>query len=317
MLAPLPALPGFRLQSYLGSGPSGHVYRARDELHSCDVAIKLLDPRRCTPSGLARLAAIASSPLVSGARRYEVVSDPVHPFVVMDLLPGESLFRRLLRTGPLAWKEARTLGQAVAGALVVAHEAGVIHGAVKLTNIFIDREHVWLTDFGIRVLADPDDAGVLLADAGRLAPEQLRGEAPDERTDLHGLGLVLFELVTGRLPFEGPPREVFRQQVSRRPPAPSSFVSNLPYRADSLLLQLLDKNPTRRLHSAAQVRTFLAADEPLLARDRSLPQPCRPMGSEPAASPPGALATRPSRALAVAATALMAALAGGLALTCL
>ncbi|MCY0993737.1 serine/threonine-protein kinase [Nannocystis sp. ILAH1] len=309
MLAPLPALPGFRLQSYLGSGPSGHVYRARDELHSCDVAIKLLDPGRCTPSGLARLAAIASSPLVSGARRYEVVSDPIHPFVVMDLLPGESLLRRLLRTGPLAWKEARTLGQAVAGALAVAHEAGVIHGAVKLTNIFIDREHVWLTDFGIRVLTDSNDSSVLLADAGHLAPEQLRGEAPDERTDLHGLGLVLFELVTGRLPFEGPPREVFRQQLSRRPPAPSSVVASLPYRADSLLLQLLDKNPTRRPHSAARVRTILAADEPL--------QPCQPTSSEPAASPPGVLASRPRRAHAVAATVLMAALAGGLALTCL
>lgn len=123
-LAPLPALPGFRLQSYLGSGPSGHVYRARDELHSCDVAIKLLDPGRCTPSGSGRLATIASSPPVSGARRYEFVSDPVHPFVVMDLLPGENLLRRLPRTGPLAWREARTLGQAIAGALAVAHEAG-------------------------------------------------------------------------------------------------------------------------------------------------------------------------------------------------
>ncbi|WP_434423755.1 serine/threonine-protein kinase [Nannocystis pusilla] len=317
MLAPLPALQGFRLQSHLGSGPSGHVYRARDEIHSCDVAIKLLDPRRCTPSGLARLTAIASSPLVSGTRRYEIVSDPAHPFVVMDLLPGESLLRRLLRTGPLAWKEARTLGLAIAGALAVAHEAGVIHGAVKLTNIFIDREHVWLTDFGVRVLTDSDDSAALLADAGHLAPEQLRGETPDERTDLHGLGLVLFELVTGRLPFEGPPRAVFRQQLTRRPPAPSSFVGSLPYRADSLLLQLLDKNPTRRLHSAARVRTILAADDPLLARDWSRPQPCQPTGTELAASPPGALASRPRRARAVAATVLMATLAGGLAHACL
>lgn len=105
MLAPLPALPGFRLQSHLGSRPSGHVHRARYERLSCDVAITLLDLRRCAPFGLAHLAAIASSPLMSGARRYEVV--PTWPTPSGSWTCGPDRASSTGDTGPLAPEQPR------------------------------------------------------------------------------------------------------------------------------------------------------------------------------------------------------------------
>ncbi|MCY1055119.1 protein kinase [Nannocystis sp. SCPEA4] len=326
MLAPIPSLPGFRLNSYLGSAPSGHVYRAWDELHGRDVVVKLLDPRRCSPSGLARLAAIAgraaTSPGVPATRFYDVVADPIQPFVVMDLLLGESLQAMLLRTGPMPWERARALGHTIAGALAAAHRAGLVHGALKPTNIFVHGDTVHLTDFGVRSLPEPLDPDALLADAGRMAPEQLRGESADERSDLFGLGLLLFELVTGRLPFEGAPREVFKRQLSCRPPAPSHFVPTLPHVADSMILELLEKNPARRPDSAIGARNMLSVDERGLDHERAIDGAGRsaalhdpPMARRPAEPPPAPLSC-PNHNPVVATMALVAVLAAGLAMSC-
>lgn len=121
MPAPLPSPQGFRLHSYLESGPFGHVYRACDERNPRDVAIKLLDPRRCTSSGLARLAATADRAASSWSARderfYEFVADPLRPIVVMNLLPGANLQNLLLAAGPPPWQLGRRLGHAVATAL--------------------------------------------------------------------------------------------------------------------------------------------------------------------------------------------------------
>ncbi|HEY8377198.1 MAG TPA: serine/threonine-protein kinase, partial [Nannocystis sp.] len=258
MPAPPPALPGFRLRSFIGSGPFGQVYRAYDEHRGREVAVKMLDPRRCTPRGLARLAELAAraatSPVARADQLYEVVPDPARPFVVMDLLPGESLQQLLLRVGPMPWKKARAIAHAIAVALEAAHDVGVVHGAVKPTNIFFHGGLVLLTDFGIRTLAGPRDQKALLADAGRLAPEQARGEEPDARADVYGLGLVLYELVTGRLPFVGDPRDVLHQQRKKPPPAPSTFNPDLPAAADALILELLAKTPAQRPPTASRLR---------------------------------------------------------------
>lgn len=357
MPAPVPSLPGLRLHSLIGAGPSGRVYRARDEVHAREVAVKLLEPRRCTPAGLVRLAAIAAraatSPMVRDDQLYKVVPHPTHPFVIMDLLPGESLQAMLLRTGPMSWKKARAIGHAIAVALEAAHDVGAVHGAVKPTNVFIHDNFVYLTDFGIRTLPAPLDPDALLADAARMAPEQLRGEPVDLRTDVYGLGLVMFELVTGRLPFVGPAREVLRQQRSHRPPAVTSLVAALPPSADTFLFNLLDKRPDRRPPSASRLRGLLSAPDRLPDEDPSMvdrvswhlpPEPPSPVRAALAGSPEGTVYLRPAAevpALAAPAVlaepaatlaptlhvpkniriittlALAAALASGLAITCL
>lgn len=329
--------PGIRLQSYLGSGPSGHVYRARDEVRGRDVAVKLLDSSRCTPAGLVRLAAgVARASASSNTRSgqlYAVVPDPVQPFIVMDLQPGESLQRVLLRQGPMEWKQARAFAHAITTILVSAHELGVVHGALKPTNVFLHDGLVHLTDYGIRSLADPCDPNALLDAADYLAPEQLRGEPADERSDVYGVGLLLFELVTGQLPFFGSPREILKQKLWNRPPAPTSFVPTLPPAADHLLLRLLDRDPGRRPASASHLQELLRLPEPEPARSQCLAassprRSCRPaveisdsgVTSRKASNPPelprpDPRARAPAGTLAVA--ALATALAGSLATTCL
>lgn len=274
MPAPLPSLPGFRLRSFIGAGPCGRVYRAYDELRGREVAVKLLDPRRCTPRGLARLAEIAAraaaSPVARPDQLYEVVADPGRPFVVMDILPGESLQQLLLRTGPVSWKKARAIAHAIAVALEAAHDVGAVHGAVKPTNIFFHGSLVILTDFGSRAVADPRDRELLLADAGRHAPEQLRGEEPDARADVYGLGLVLFELVTGRLPFVGDPHQILQHQLRHPPPAPRTFIPDLPAAADALISELLARQPEQRPPTASRLRGLLSASERLPDHDLSM-----------------------------------------------
>lgn len=330
--APGPSPPGICLQSCLGSGPSGHVYRARDGLRGRDVAVKLLDPRRCTPGGLVRLAASAArvSTAANAPRDalYEVVPDPSRPFVITELQPGESLQRMLLRAGPMTWERARAAAHAIALALEAAHAVGVVHGAVKPTNVFLLGSSVRLTDFGIRTLADPFDADALLASAEYLAPEQLRGEPADERSDLYNLGLLMFELVTGRLPFFGLPREVFKRQLRRQPPAPTSIVPSLPPEADRLILHLLEKDPKRRPSSVSRLRALLSLPEPPPSARARTRGSARSVGVNPGADvdlsaptdPPGSF--EPDRpvlnpACPLAAAALATALAGSLAMTCL
>jgi serine/threonine protein kinase len=253
----LPSLPGYRLQALIGAGPSGQVYRARDDLRGRDVAVKLLDPRRCSPRGLARLAdtarTLAAIDGTSACEILDIVDDPLRPYVVMELLSGESLASLLQRTGPVPWRRIRGIASGLAVALDAAHDAGLVHGALKPTNVFLLADRLVVTDFGAHDLGDPGDRGTVLAVAEHLAPEQIRGEPVDLRADLYGLGLLLYELATGKRPFTGRPRDVLQQHLARRPAAPSSLVATLPPTADALVLDLLQKRPCDRPTGAGDI----------------------------------------------------------------
>lgn len=262
---PLPALPGYRLLERLGAGPSGQVYRARDEARDRDVAVKLLDPRRCTPRGLVRFAATARAAAAVEAIRacelLDVVTDPRRPYVVLELLPGESLAQLLLRTGPLPWRRARGLAHSLAVALEAAHDAGLVHGALKPGNVFLDGHRLYLADFGAHALLDPPRRDAAHAVADYLAPEQIRGEPPGPQTDLYGLGLVVYEALTGRRLFTGRPQDVLKQHLGAPPPPPSRAVAGLPPSADALLAELLHKASTRRPCNASELRGRLSGPE--------------------------------------------------------
>ena len=267
MAAPAPAppsLPGLRLLSLLGTGPSGQVYRARDQARGRDVAVKLLDPRRVTPRGLARFAATARAAAavdaVGACEVLDVVADPARPHVVMTLLPGESLAQMLQKTGPFAWRRARGLAHGLAVALEAAHDAGLVHGALKPGNVFLDGHRIYLTDFGAHALLDPPRRDAALAFADHLAPEQIRGEPVGPATDLYGLGLLIHEVVTGRRAFTGRPDEVLRQHLANMPPTPSRLLAALPPTADALISDLLQKIPARR-PTASSLRGRLSVPE--------------------------------------------------------
>lgn len=254
-----PSLHGYHLLSLLGSSHSGQVYRARDEARQRVVALKLLAPRRCSPAGLARLSELVARvhevPAALPREVHAVVPDPAQPFVVMRYLPGATLADTLRRSGPLPWRDVLRLGRRVAAALSAAHARGLVHGALKPSNIVPDELYFYLLDHGFWALPNPAP--------DHLAPELLRGAAPTPASDLYALGLTLFEALTGRPAFTGPPDELAQQHLEAEPPAPSSLLHGLPPRADTLLVRLLAKDPRRRPAAASELAGLLD-DRPAL-----------------------------------------------------
>ena len=207
----------YRIVSKLGEGGMGKVYRAHDERLHRDVALKLLTgdvagSMNCRERVLAeaRAAAILNHPGI--ATVYEVGEEGDHVFIVMELVQGETL-RQRLTIGPLEPRALVRIGAQIAEGLEVAHTRGIIHGDIKPQNILIQSDgRVKLFDFGIARQIATDTAtltrsavglaelppGLIAGTLAYMAPEVLRGDPSDTRSDLYSLGVVLFELASGR-----------------------------------------------------------------------------------------------------------------------
>jgi serine/threonine-protein kinase len=219
----------YLLQDRIALGGSAEVWRARDEELDRPVAVKLLHPhlvpdetarRRLAEEG--RLAASLAHPGI--VKVYDVRPDGETPALVMELIEGESLNVRLARDGPLAPTAAAGLGADVADALAEAHRHGIIHRDVKPSNILIDGEgRAHLADFGIaHSLAATAErltlTGTVVGTLAYLSPEQLAGEEVGPRSDLFGLGAVMFEMLTGRPPFTAPSLLALAEEQAAGPP---------------------------------------------------------------------------------------------------
>ena len=181
----------------------------------------------------------------------------------MEYVEGETLKELIRRRGRLPGGEAVAIALELLAAVGAAHANGVVHRDVKSQNILIDREgRVKVTDFGIAQAGDPGmtEAGSILGTAQYLAPEQARGEAVDERSDLYSVGVVLYEMLTGRVPFKGDSAvTVALKHVNELPPEPAGLVPGLPYSLNQIVLKALAKDPNRRYGSAAEFAADLRA----------------------------------------------------------
>jgi serine/threonine protein kinase len=260
----------YRLISALGTGPSAQVFRALDETSRVEVAVKLFDPYRCSSRGIRRYAEIAAAaaavPQGAAVRLLEVLPDGPSPLAALELVPGHNLARMLQQHKLIAWTTARMIAARVTANLDAIHQVGLVHAALKPGNIHVlqgpgERLSVRLLDFGSGALLEPEDAGMTRANdnpaVDYLAPEQLQGEPERAATDLYALGVILYELVTGRRPFEGRLPDIVRQHLRTPPPAPRSLVPGLPVEADALILALLEKSPHQR-PTMAELRRQLA-----------------------------------------------------------
>jgi tetratricopeptide (TPR) repeat protein/predicted Ser/Thr protein kinase len=257
----------------LGEGGMGAVYRAEDTRLGRHVALKFLhadgaaDPEM--RARLLREARTASSLKSSGiASIYDIGEAEGGVFIVMELVEGEPLSRRVAG-GPLPVRLVVDVGAQVADALDEAHRQGVIHRDIKSANLMIDqRGRVKVLDFGLaKVLKPPAGeidvtrhvsvetrAGTILGTFWYMAPEQALGRQVDHRSDLFSLGVVLFELLTGRLPFEGASvLETVEQVVHADPPAIARFNYSVPAALEQVVMKLLAKDPAFRYQSAREV----------------------------------------------------------------
>jgi len=267
---PPPALIGGRYRPHQSIGESrvAITYRARDVLLSRTVALKLLRPEYADQPSLTRFmkevtaAATIDHPSVVPISDYGVHEG--RRYVVMEYVHGRTLRQIIDEQGPLAPAATIEIVRQLLHGLSAIHAAGIVHRNLTPQNVLVgDDGRVRVTDFGICPGQSGDESigyGIDAATAAYLAPEQIRGDAVSPSTDLYAVGVVLFELLTWRLPFElNNPEEVLRAHLDQPPPAASQFAGGIPPALDAAILRALAKDPADRYTSTADMARALDA----------------------------------------------------------
>jgi serine/threonine protein kinase/Tfp pilus assembly protein PilF len=276
----------YRILSRLGAGGMGVVYEAEDTRLGRRVAIKFLpDEANADPDAIqrfqreARVISHLNHPYI--CTLYDIGShgpsadsgEGARQFMVMELLDGQSL-KDFLARGPLAIEEVLELGAQMADALDAAHARGVVHRDLKPANLFVTRRgSIKILDFGVAKLSEGgrSDPGETMATADRLttigttigtiaymSPEQARGQEIDARSDLFSAGVVLYEMATSQLPFQGATAAtIFEGLLTKQPAAPSAIKAGLPAEFDRVVLKALEKDRDTRYQGAAELRADL------------------------------------------------------------
>jgi Tol biopolymer transport system component len=279
----VPLATGARLGPYeivapLGAGGMGEVYRAHDERLDREVAIKVLPSevlhhtdrlRRFEQE--ARAAAALNHPNVTAV--FDVGIESGVPYVVSELLDGSTLDGLLLK-GRLSLRRALNFGAQIAYGLSAAHEKGIVHRDLKPSNIFVtSQDRIKILDFGLAKLTAPSTEGmsnttlpaspetmpgVVMGTVGYMAPEQVNGDAADHRADIFALGVVLYEMLSGRRAFSGTSAVAIMSAilVSDPPPLPANIA---PPHVDRLIHRCLEKSPGQRFQAASDVAFALEA----------------------------------------------------------
>ena len=257
----------YRVVAKLGEGGMGAVYRGEQISLKRKVAIKVLRPELSADAGLVRrfnaeaeLCAKLSHPNTVNIYDFGQDSDGAL-FIAMELLEGRSL-RSVMQEGAMPPPRALAIAQQIARSLADAHAHGIVHRDLKPDNVMLtergrERDVVRVLDFGIAKLRDDNRAtvqhmtraGDLVGTPQYMAPEQIKGETVDGRTDVYALGAMLYEMLTGRLPFEGTTvMAILSKHLTEMPPPPSQRRPelNLPPQLDGLVMAALAKEPAQR-----------------------------------------------------------------------
>jgi TolB-like protein len=262
----------FRVLAPLGAGGMGVVYRAEDTRLGRAVALKFLLPQySLDASAKARFLREAHSAAALDHTNLCTIhevgeSEDGRLFLAMALYPGETLKARLAREGPLPVGEALEIARQVGQGLACAHAAGIVHRDLKPGNVMLLPDGtVKILDFGLAKARDWSLSGpsARLGTVSYMAPEQIRGEAVDGRTDLWALGVVLYEMLTGRKPFAGEHEfSIAHAILHDEPVRPSTLRAEIPPAVQVALLTLLEKHPARRYATAAGFLDTLTASVP-------------------------------------------------------
>ena len=252
----------YRLERKLGGGGMADVWLAEDQELGRKVAIKMLHDRYANDTQFverfrreATHAAGLSHPnVVSIFDRGEAGGSY---FIVMEYVEGRTLKELIVTRGPCPVPVAISYVRQVLAALRYAHRNGIVHRDIKPHNVLVDHEgRVKVADFGIARAGSSQmtEAGSIIGTAQYLSPEQARGAPVDESSDLYSTGILLFELLTGKVPFTGEtPVEIAMKHLSQVPPAPSSIRSEIPHDLDLVVLRALAKEPADRYRSAKEM----------------------------------------------------------------
>src|SRR3954466_7202419 len=268
-LTPGTEFAGCRIEALLGTGGMGVIYRATELRLGRPVALKLISADGASDPAIrerfereARLTAAIDHPNVIPV--YGAGEQDGHLYLVMRYVPGTDLHALLRREGRLPPQDAARIVAQVADALDAAHAAGLVHRDVKPANVLIAGEHVYLSDFGITRTQDADtritESGGWIGTVDFRAPEHLRGEPTDARSDVYALGCVLYATLTGNPPFRRPTVPAVIAAHLAAPPPPPSETPGVPGEFDAVAARALAKDPADRFSSAGDLgRAALAA----------------------------------------------------------
>lgn len=289
----------YEIQELLGKGGLGRVYRARDRMLDEPVALKVMLPEAARSADLAKRF-LYEIKLARKVRHRNVC--PIHEygeegplrFVAMELVDGVDLARTLHEKGPLPPREAFEVAIQVSKGLEAIHEAGVIHRDLKTANIMRDRQGVVrLLDFGIAKRSTPSGTLALTAEhkvvgtPEYMSPECIRGEEIDTRSDLYALGIVIFELFTGVVPFRGRSAlDTLLKQVNDPPPLEGESAARLPKSLVPVLRKALAKDRRARYGSAQELLEALRMARATAYPDAVVTPPPQPTLEGPPEPPP-------------------------------
>jgi serine/threonine protein kinase len=271
-LPPGTMLGEYEVQSLLGAGGMGQVYRARDRRLRRDVAVKVLpsvvssDPDRLRRfEQEAQAAAALNHPNILAVHQMGTYEGA--PYLVSELLEGETLREQLAR-GRIAVRRAIDYGVQVARGLAAAHQKGIAHRDLKPENLFVTKDgHVKILDFGLAKLFQPHpssahsatfrdrtEPGLVMGTVGYMAPEQVRGEASDHRSDIFAYGAILYEMVTGHRAFQKSTTPETMTMILREDPRPiAELAPDAPQGLQRVVHRCLEKKPEQRFHSASDL----------------------------------------------------------------
>jgi serine/threonine protein kinase len=258
----------YQLLEQLGSGGMSNVFRARDLMLERSVAIKVLHEEYSNDSSFqqrfrqeARAAANLSHPNIVTVHDFGL--DHGQLFIVMEYIPGKDLKTLLRQRGRFPVEEAIPLMVQACAGIGYAHRAGLVHCDIKPHNMIVTPDaRLKVMDFGIaRALSTimPDErADVVWGSPQYFSPEQAAGEAPSPASDVYSLGIVLYEVLTGALPFVAPtPEELARMHLQASPIPPSEYVPDIPSALEEIVLKVLAKEPSARYRTADQLGRVL------------------------------------------------------------
>src|SRR5437762_3098741 len=270
----------YEILSQIGAGGMCEVYRARDTRLGRDVAVKVLP--EAYSENAERLSRFEQEACAAGALNhpnilviYDVGKDNGAPYVVSELLEGETL-REKLDGAPLPQRKAIDYGLQIANGLAAAHEKGIVHRDLKPENLFVtDDGRLKILDFGLAKLTEivntesqsdiptrrvATDPGAVMGTAGYMAPEQVRGQKVDHRADIFSFGCILYEMLTGTKAFRGESAADTMSAILREDPTDlSTSNGNISPGLERVVLHCLEKNPAERFQSARDLAFALEA----------------------------------------------------------
>ncbi len=283
----------YRIEEIIGRGAIGAVFAGMHLRLERPVAVKFVDPAlvddpeiRARFKREAKIAAQIGSSHAVEVFDYGVGEDGA-PYLVMERLVGEDLHARMTRDGRLPVDRALAIAKQVCRALGSAHAHGIVHRDLKPENVFLverdgQAEFVKVVDFGLSTFVQSDDtrltrAGQSVGTPLYMAPEQAGAHAFDARVDVYSLGVLIFEMTTGRLPFEAPTLQALLVALATQPPHSMRYYApDIPIELDDLVLRFIARDPRVRPKSAAAALAEIIALEERLARKPAPKQPSRP-----------------------------------------